>query len=133
MFDIKKLIKNDIAFIDCSCLLAQAAKLLSVSDQWVLPVVNEYLEIIGIVTEKDVLAWLCSGKDRKAKAIDYMRTEFVTIDAGAEIAIIAYIFAEENYKEVPVVSDGILTGLITRSSVIKYLIDEKAAIKVQSK
>jgi CBS domain-containing protein len=62
-----------------------------------------------------------------------MRTEFVTIDAGAEIAIIAYIFAEENYKEVPVVSDGILTGLITRSSVIKYLIDEKAAIKVQSK
>ena len=130
MFDIKELIRNDIAFIDSHCRLSEAAGVLCVSDQLVLPVVNECLEPVGIVTERDVLAWLCSGKDRKAKVSGCMRTEFATIDDRAGLIDVVYIFAEENHREIPVVSDGVLTGLIRRSSLIKYLVDKKAAAKM---
>ncbi len=130
MFDIKELIGSEVVFVDNCCQLAEAARLLCISDQLVLPVVNECLEPVGIVTERDVLAWLCSGKDRKAKVSDCMRMKFATIDTCAGLADAVCIFAEENHREIPVVSDGVLKGLIKRGSLVKYLIDEKAAAKV---
>ncbi len=124
MFDIKELIRNDIAFIDHHCRLAEAARLLCVSDQLVLPVVNECFEPVGMLTERDVLAWLCSGKDRNARVADYVRTEFTTIDDRAGLVDVICIFAGENHREILIVSDGVLAGLIKRGNLIKYLIDK---------
>jgi predicted transcriptional regulator len=127
MFDIKELIRKDAAFIDDHCRLAEAARLLCVSDQLLLPVVNECLEPIGVVTEKDVLGWLCAGRDRDAKVADCMQTEFTTLDDSAGLIDVVYMFARENHREIPVVSDGVLAGLIKRGNLIKYLIDKKTA------
>ena len=133
MFDIKELIRNDIAFIDDRCRLAETARLLCISDQLILPVVNECLEPVGIVTEKDVLSWLCTGRDRDAKAADFMQTKFTTLDYGAGLIDVVYMFTVEKHREIPVVSDGVLAGFIKRGSLIKYLIDKKASAGRQPK
>jgi predicted transcriptional regulator len=127
MFDIKDLISKDISFVVDHCQLAEAVRLLCTSDQFLLPVVNQCLEPVGILTEKDVLAWLCNGRNKNAEVVDCMQTEFITLDDKTGLIDMMCIFARENHREILVVSDGVLTGLIKRGNIIKYLIDKRTA------
>lgn len=133
MFDIKDFIRSDAVFVDSQCQIAKAARLLYTSGQIVLPVVNQCLEPIGILTEKDILAWLYNGRKRDAKVTDCMRVEFTTLDDKTGLIDMVYIFAGENYREIPVVSNGVLTGLIKRGDVIKYLLDKRTTAGKQAK
>ena len=127
MFDIKDFIRSDAVFVDSQCQITEAARLLCTSGQIVLPVVNQCLEPVGILTEKDILAWLYNGRKRDAKVTDCMRVKFTTLDDKTGLIDMVYIFAGGNYREIPVVSNGVLTGLIKRGDVIKYLVDQKTA------
>lgn len=131
MFDLKDLIRDKIAYIDERWRLDEAAVLLCNCDQVFLPVVNRNLEPVGIITEKDILNWVCNGRNKEARISDCMRTEFTTVDSGTGLVDLVYIFAKENHCQMQVVSDGIVCGLIKRSSLIKYLLDkERAADKL---
>jgi predicted transcriptional regulator len=132
MFDLKDLTRDKIAYIDERWRLDEAAEVLCNCDQVFLPVVNRNLEPVGIITEKDILSWVCNGRDKNARVSDCMRTKFTTIDSKTSLVDLVYIFARENHSQMQVVSNGIVCGLIKRSSVIKYLLDrKKAAGKVE--
>lgn len=132
MFDLRNFIIRKIVYIDPSCRFAQAAKLLCASSQIVLPVVNECVEPVGILTEKDILAGLCSGIDRNTKAAECMQTRFTVISEDIGLIDIVHIFAGENYRQIMVVSEEVLVGLVNRMAIIKYLIDEKSAASRRS-
>lgn len=132
MFNLKDLTRDRIAYIDERWRLNEAADLLCSCDQVFLPVVNRNLEPVGIITEKDVLTWICNGRDMNARISDCMRTEFMTIDDKTGLVDLVYMFARENHCQMQVVSNGIVSGLIKRGSIIKYLLErKKAAGKVE--
>jgi predicted transcriptional regulator len=127
VFDLRNFIVRGLVYIDPNCQFARAAKLLCASSQIILPVVNECLEPVGILTEKDILAGLCNGIDRNTKAAECMQTKFTVISENIGLIDIVRIFASENYKQIMVVCEGVLVGLVNRTAIIKYLLDEKSA------
>lgn len=113
-----------------------------------VPVVNSSGNLLGIVTEGDLLhkeispsapvsfapvfGGLASLKDfqkyqedvKKLSAMtaeEIMTSKLYTVEANADIKEISQIMMNNNVNRVPVVEDGKLLGIVSRSDVIKTL------------
>lgn len=79
------------------------------------PVVSASGELVGIVTEADVIS------KRGAKVQDVMHRSVitVTIDTPAEEA--CCLMAKNRINRIPVMEDGNLVGIITRNNIIRAI------------
>ena len=138
MFNLSDLMVRQMVFVRQDCRIGQAAKLLCACNQTILPILNQCSEIVGILTEKDILKWLCNLRDKNAEVLMCMRTKFVCIATNTGLIDLVRLFAEKNYRHVLVVSDGVLMGVVNRTDLIKYLLsigmtDEKTAVGINEK
>jgi CBS domain-containing protein len=109
-----------------------------------LPVVDDNGDLIGIVTEGDLLRRQQGGSDRDrprwlefllgAKrsgnaprlahlrtVADVMTTQVVTIGENTPVHEIADIMQRHGFKRVPVVKDGKVTGIVSRADLLRGL------------
>lgn len=90
------------------------------------PVLNDEHEVIGFISEQDCIkemlntAFYC---DLTATAEDVMRTDVVTLDPDMPISQLAEQLNVNRPKVYPVVKDGVLVGIISRSDVLQALFD----------
>jgi CBS domain-containing protein len=97
-------------------------RLLSENQVTGLPVVSEDMALLGIVTEKDILKELLYGKDVKSKtAGDLMTADIVSFDEDEDLMTIFRTLVEDNFRRVPILSDGKLTGIISRRDIINFI------------
>ena len=96
-----------------------------------LPVVNDDMSIIGIVTEKDVLALLYNIEDRMRKVEDFMTEEVVCFDEDDSLISITECLIESNIRRVPITSQGKLVGVISRKDIISYILKLRHKDKVK--
>lgn len=95
-----------------------------------LPVINEEAEVVGIVSEYDVLAALAEGRtthEFSAESImscghaghtDEPCTTPVTVTPMTSLQKVVNTFTTENVTLLPVVEKGKLVGIISRTNVI---------------
>jgi CBS domain-containing protein len=118
-----------------------------------VPVVDVNRRLLGIVGEGDLImhastigeqrpAWwlkLFSGDTRLAgdyarahgrAARDVMRTRIITISETTSIAAAAKLFHKHQLKRLPVLRDGRLVGIITRSDLLKVLASPRATPRI---
>ena len=86
-----------------------------------LPVVDDDMRLVGIITEKDVLDLLYNFKDGPGTVEEYMTTEVVSFDRQDDLVDIAESFMQNHFRRVPVVSDGKVAGIISKRDVIAYI------------
>ena len=87
-----------------------------------VPVVSEDMHLLGIITEKDILKALLYGKDVKSKtAGELMTSHLITFEEDEDLMTIFRTLVEGNFRRVPILSDGKLTGIISRRDIINYL------------
>ena len=89
-----------------------------------VPVIEPGNRLVGMVSEFDVLKALVKGQDLTTlKAEDIMTSQPVTVEetATAEI-VIAQMIAHQIIR-IPVVRDGRLIGMISRTDLMNHLID----------
>lgn len=103
------------------------------------PVVNEYGELIGIVTEHDLLTWHAHMVDALSKeeagydpaeyarhleqdAIETIMTRTPTsIDEHADLSAAIHVLTEQRLRRVPVVEGRRLVGVLSRADVLRGL------------
>jgi CBS domain-containing protein len=118
-----------------------------------VPVVDADRRLLGIVGEGDLImhastigeqrpAWwlkLLAGDTRLASdyarahgriARDVMRTRVITISETTTIADAARLFHKHQIKRLPVLRDGRLVGIITRSDLLKVLASPRATPRI---
>jgi len=107
-----------------------------------LPVIDQADRVVGIVSESDFLRRAEIGTPRKrnrllsfifghgAEAEDYVRehgrkisevmtSSPITVDEGAQLAEIVDLMERNNIKRIPVVKDGKLVGIVSRSNLLQ--------------
>ncbi len=79
-------------------------------------------EVMGIVTEHDVLKDVVGeGKDSASIRVDeVMTSKIVAIDPNQTIEEAADVMVKHKIKKLPVIDDGKLIGIITASDLIRY-------------
>lgn len=90
------------------------------------PVLGSDKKVIGFISEQDCIkemlntAFYC---DLTATASDVMKTEVLTVDADMPVSELAQQLTTNKPKVYPVVEDGKLVGIVSRSDVLQALYD----------
>jgi CBS domain-containing protein len=104
-----------------------------------LPVIGERLEVLGVVSEADIVAkeqgpesahgrllgWMRADRSRARKlaartAGEAMSAPALTVEAGTTVAEAARLLATNGIKRLPVVAaDGTLVGIVTRADLVR--------------
>lgn len=89
-----------------------------------VPVIEPGNHLVGMVTEFDVLKALVEGKDLHGlKAEDVMTPNPVTVEEAATAEEVVNQMIKHQIIRIPVVHDGKLLGMISRTDLLNNLID----------
>ncbi len=84
-----------------------------------LPVVDDDMNLIGIVSEFDLLKVLLEKQDENnVKAEDMMTKDTITVKEDTSITEVIKILEDSKLIRVPVVKGSILVGILTRRDVL---------------
>jgi len=88
-----------------------------------LPVVNEAREVVGVVTEFNVLGAVREGMDMgKITAARIMTANPTTADINTSTDDLIQMMLLNNFTLIPIVSDGKYAGLVSRHSIMDALV-----------
>jgi CBS domain-containing protein len=134
----------------------EAAELLISGRVSAMPVVSEQDELVGIVSEADLMRRVEIGtaprhgwlhrllSDDSAKARDYihahsqhvsdvMTRDVVTLAADATLSEVAEKMQAHNIKRLPVVEDGRLIGIVSRADLLRALMSREPQGSVEQR
>lgn len=103
--------------------MLEAAKAMEESDLGSLAVV-EGMELLGLVTERDLRTAVATGTDLDSAVSTVMSDEPDTFDPDLDVWDAASWIAESGYRHLPVVEgDGSLLGVVSIRDLLKALVD----------
>jgi len=131
MFSIEAIMSTDLITILPTATLEEARRLMHNNRIHHLPVVNKENELVGLVTLTNVLAATDSvlrDADNRIRADeilirDIMVTEIATIDERASLRQAALFLEKHQIGCLPIVTDGILRGIITDTDFVGVAIN----------
>ncbi len=123
MFETKTIMTTDIVAVKKQTPINRVIEILLKENITGLPVVNDDMTLVGIISEKDVLTLLSDLKDESARVEDFMTEDVVSFDQEEDLIAICECLTKNNFRRVPITSHGKLTGIISRKDLIKYILE----------
>jgi CBS domain-containing protein len=137
---------RDVIVVPPYASLRYVAKLLAQHHISGLPVVDDANGVVGLVTETDLLRWrddmpekqawwldmLAEGfelspdfldtvRSEREKVDNFMSSPAISVDAETPLSQVAKRMMEAKVKRLPVLQDGRLVGIISRSDLIRAM------------
>lgn len=135
---VSDLMTKDVAFVKPTRTLREAAALLVEKRISGMPVVNDENEVVGVLSEADILVktggsssrnrllgWLLEpdfGDEDKIRAEtvgEAMSAPAITVTSHRPVHEAARLMVGEGVNRLPVVEDGKLIGIITRADIVR--------------
>ncbi|MGJ8686214.1 MAG: CBS domain-containing protein [Spongiibacteraceae bacterium] len=128
-----ELMQKPALSVTCDMSLGDAVETLFKHRVTGLPVTNANHEVVGFLSEQDcihamlVSSYHCEGLP---SVKDVMRSEVLSVTPDVSIVDIAQNMGRDKPKVYPVVDDGVLVGVITRSIVLRALWENRSSCDV---
>lgn len=102
----------------------EALELLRKNDITGMPVIDEDMTLVGIITEKDILKLFYTGGNYQDKTVDFFMTQpAVSFGVDESLESVCDFLMVKYFRRVPVVSaKGKLVGIISRPDIIDFII-----------
>lgn len=122
MFQAKDIMTTNLITIKPDEFVKDAVKLIVNNNITGLPVINDNKEVIGIVSEKDLLDLLFNPDDLDAPISKIMMTRVTTIPGDATLFDVGETFLINSFRRLPVVNKkNQIIGLISRRDLLKTI------------
>ena len=90
-----------------------------------IPVVEEDMTLIGILSEQDVLRLFHTFDEEKNRKVEQFMTQpAVHFEVDEPLLDICFCLRDNAIRRVPVTSEGKVVGVISRSDIIKYILQQ---------
>lgn len=142
---VKDIMIRDITAVKKDTTLRELAKLLARRRVSGLPVVDADQKLVGFISEADIINSFMPSYTRGAEVflpnfveltrkmskagekqvLDYMSEKVASVSEEDDIYTLSDLMLGKNYKIVPVVREGRLVGLVSRTEVFRDLMEEK--------
>ncbi len=129
MYKAKDVMCRDVVTIKQDASIKDIIKLLVEHKVTGLPIVDEEMCILGVVTEKDVLKMLHASHGRSTSVSHLMTTDIVSFDENDDLMNVYECLVENNFRRVPILSQGKLVGIVSRRDIIRFLFERAAGPK----
>ena len=131
MFNLEVIMATDVITVSLSTTLAEARSVMTEHRIRHLPVVNASEELVGLLTQSDVLAATDSilrDEENRIRARDIsikdvMVTKVATVGESASLRQAALFLEKHRIGCLPVVTDGKLVGIITDTDFVGVAIN----------
>jgi CBS domain-containing protein len=121
MTSLDKIMTRDVVVVEQTADIYDAIRMMSDGNITGLPVVDGDGKLVGVVTERDVMGRLLNTQSTQGRVQDCMTTDVVSLDINDSLLDVISTLAEKGFRRVPIVSEGKLAGIISRSDIISYL------------
>jgi len=129
---VKEVMNRNVKTIRPEDTVKYAAQIMNENHIGSLVVVSGSGEVIGIITERDILVdVVATGKSAEnIKISEIMTPNIITITPDKTLEEAADIMTENKIKKLPVVDNGKLVGIVTATDLVAYEKDliEKVAV-----
>lgn len=144
---ISEIMKTDVYTVSDEATIKDVLQVLVESKTSGLPVVNAKQQVVGFISDGDIMKFIAKQNPRiidmtsfitvwydtesfEKKLHDLMElsvmelatTKLVSVDTDYDIDEVAKVLGEKKIKKVPVLEDGKLAGVISRSDILRYIL-----------
>ena len=127
MLKVEDVMTRNVITVKQETPIYEAMAIMRTNDITGMPVIDDDMNLVGVITEKDVLSLFGSEKDENKTTVGSFMTRPAVSYRGDESLQSVCDFMIVNYfRRVPVVSKkGKLVGIISRPDIIDYIIEQK--------
>lgn len=104
----------------------EAMEILTTRNITGLPVVDDYMNLLGVVSEKDILKLLYDPDAKPGLAEEYMTTGVIGFEQGTSLFEICDCLINNNFRRVPILDHGKLVGIISRTDIMAYIMKNRS-------
>ena len=96
-----------------------------------LPVVESNLDLLGIISEKDIVDMIGEEKRSSVTVCDLMTEEVVSFGPDVCLYEICNCLINNNFRRVTILEGKKLVGIISRANIISFILQYRTAVKKQ--
>jgi CBS domain-containing protein len=123
MLEAKDIMTKQVICIRKETPIFEALKLMSTNNITGIPVVEEDMTLVGMLSEQDVLRLFHTYDDEKDRTVnDFMTQPAIHFEEDELLLDVCYCLRDNSIRRVPVTSNGKVTGVISRSDILKCII-----------
>jgi len=115
---VRDIMKKDIIAAGTEDLITEISKILTDKKMSNIPIVNQKGELVGVVSEQDIIKSMGREDFMKMTAKDIMTKDVLSVKENDCIEYVSKIFTEKPYRRLPVVRNKKVVGIITRDDII---------------
>ncbi len=123
MFVAKDIMTDHVVFVDPDDHVERAIDLMLRHGVSGLPVVDSGDQLLGMITEFDVLDMVHNVNTEQHQVYHYMTRGLQTVDSQMSVLELATLFRESSIRRYPVVENGKLVGIVSRRELIRLVRD----------
>jgi CBS domain-containing protein len=121
MICAKDIMRTEVITVTEDSTIGDVMKILVQNRITGVPVVSDDMDLLGMVTEKDVLRMLLNATGKVKSVAELMTSDIMSFDENDDLIKVFRGLVEHNFRRVPILSDGKLVGIISRTDIIKFL------------
>ena len=130
MFYAKDIMTKEVSTVRQDAKITDVIRLLAQKRITGVPVVSDDMRLLGVVTEKDILRTLRYDQNIKGKtAADLMTSKIISFDENDSLMEVFENLVENDFRRVPILSEGILVGIVSRRDIIEFFSAKAAGSK----
>ncbi len=136
MLKVEDVMTRDVITVKQETPIYEAMAVMRKNDITGMPVIDDDMTLVGVITEKDVLRLFCGDEeDNNATVSSFMTRPAVSYRGDESLQSVCDFMMVNYFRRVPVVSNkGKLIGIISRPDIIDYIIKQrKQDIQAHSK
>jgi CBS domain-containing protein len=123
MIKAKNIMTKEVITVTQDTPIYQAVELMATNDITGIPVIDGELNLVGVLTEKDVLRLFYAHEHEKHKTVeDFMSRPAVSFEQDTNLRDICDCLIRNNFRRVPVTSKGKVVGIVSRADIIEYIL-----------
>jgi len=127
MLKVEDVMTRDVISVKQDTPIYEAMALMRKHDITGMPVIDDDMTLVGVITEKDVLRLFCGDEDDENKTVGFFMTRpAVSYRENESLQSVCDFMMVNYFRRVPVVSKkGNLVGIISRPDIIDYIIEQR--------
>ena len=117
----RDIMTTDVVTIEPETTVAQAIETILRHGVSGLPVVDQFEQLVGIITEFQLIKAIHCPEVKEEAVRDQMTRNVVTVKEETTLAVVAKMIEKHHVRRVPVTRNGKVVGVIARRDLLRYV------------